>query len=332
MTAAGTYKPASSRSESRPLLWALLISLAVHVLAVWTLVVVGAAMLVFSSVRREVLAEMQRTQQARAAAQKQPEPVMMFVDVDPNQAVKEAPKKAKYYSSHSTEAANPDPKADTDTPKIDGTQVHVVQTQDPARAKQFPLQPSPPKPQSKPDDQPPKADPKPDNPAPKVPPGDLAMKTTEPTAPPPPAPTPPAEPEHQRPHTIEEAKNTLGMKSKQDGGVSRIRMASSLEAMGSPLGEYDERVIDAIRQDWYGLIDSHSVSMDHVGKVVVEFHLNYDGSVSDMKVVESDVGDLLSYLCEKAIHDPEPYEKWSLDMRRMIDAPYRDVTFTFYYE
>ncbi len=86
MTAAGTYKTASSRSESRPLLWALLISLAVHVLAVWTLVVVGAAMLVFSSVRREVLAEMQRTQQARAAAQKQPEPVMMFVDVDPNHA------------------------------------------------------------------------------------------------------------------------------------------------------------------------------------------------------------------------------------------------------
>ncbi len=94
------------------------------------------------------------------------------------------------------------------------------------------------------------------------------MKTTEPTAPPTPAPTPPAEPEHQRPHsTIEEAKSILGMKSKQDGGVSRVRVASTLDTMGSPLGEYDERVIAAIRQDWYGLIDSHRVSMDHVGKV-----------------------------------------------------------------
>ena len=98
------------------------------------------------------------------------------------------------------------------------------------------------------------------------------------------------------------------------------------------MGEYDERVVAAIRQHWYDLIDSRAVALDRVGKVVIEFRLNYDGRVTDLVVRESSVGDLLSYLCQSAIMDPAPYEKWPAEMRRMIDAPVREVTFTFYYE
>ena len=48
--------------------------------------------------------------------------------------------------------------------------------------------------------------------------------------------------------------------------------------------------------------------------------------------MENGVDDILSYLCQRAITDPSPYESWPSDMRRIIGADYRDVVFTFYYE
>ena len=319
MTAAGWQKTASLRPDSRPLFWALLISLGVHALLFWLLVVVGIAMMAFTSTRQKVMLETKRLQQLRAQAKPQ-EPQMIFVEVDPSQAVVEPPKDAKYYSARSTKAANPDPQANTDKPKIDGTQVHVIETQDIPRTKQFPLQPSPPK-ETAPAEEKPETKPEP-QPKKDQAPGDLALLTK---------PSKPADPpEHQRPHTLAEVRPMTKMR--QEGGVPRAQLASSLDTKGSPLGEYDDRVVNAIRQHWYDLLDSHSVNLDRVGKVVVEFRLNYDGRITDMKVLDSDVGDLLSYLCQAAILDPAPYEKWPDNMRRMIDAPYREVTFTFYYE
>ncbi len=66
--------------------------------------------------------------------------------------------------------------------------------------------------------------------------------------------------------------------------------------------------------------------------MVVEFRMNYDGRVTDMKVIESDVGDLLSYVCEAAIKDPSPYDRWPSDMRRVMNSDSRVVRFTFFYE
>ncbi len=331
MTAAGMQKTASSRPDARPLFWALVISLAVHALMLWLLLVVGVAKTIFSSSRR-LLAEMKRAEAARAQATPQ-EPPLMFVDVDPSQAVTEPPKDAKFYSAQSTKAANPDASKNTTTPKIDGSQTHVTQTADNPRARQFPLQPAPPK-ESPPAEKPPpeKPRPKPETPPEKPPPpGDLAMVKipAPPTTPEKPADKPE---EHQRPHTIAEAQQLAGMKFKQDGGVASHRADVTLDTKGSPLGEYDARLVAIIRQHWYDLIDRHGGVPDRVGKVVVQFHLNDNGSISDTKVLENDVTQLLSYLCEAAIRDPAPFDPWPTDMKRMIDARYREVTFTFYYE
>jgi outer membrane biosynthesis protein TonB len=330
MTAAEMQKTASLRPDTRPLFWALVISLGVHVLLLWLLVVAGLAKTIFSTSHR-LLAEMKRAEELRARTPPQPPP-LMFVEVDPAQTVAEAPKDAKYYSAHSTQAANPDATTDTGAPKIDGAQTHVVQTQDNPRTRQFPLQPAPPKEAPPPEPPAEKPEPKPE-PKPETPPtpGDLAMVKIP--APPKTPEQPPEIPtEHQRPLTIAEAQQRMGMKVKQDGGVTRRRQDVSLDTKGSPLGEYDERLVAVIRQHWYDLIDSHRVSLDRVGRVVVQFRLHYDGSVTDRKVLESDVGGVLSYLCEAAIQDPAPFEKWTSEMRLMIDAPYREVTFTFYYE
>jgi hypothetical protein len=50
-----------------------------------------------------------------------------------------------------------------------------------------------------------------------------------------------------------------------------------------------------------------------------------------MNVMENTVGDVLGYVCQKAVMDPAPYAKWPTDMREMMDADYREIMFTFYY-
>src|SRR5580765_5614087 len=80
------------------------------------------------------------------AARKSPEIPLMFVDVNPTVATPEAPKNSKYYSDKNSKAANPEPDANTDAPKIEGKQTQVVKTEDVPRTKMFPLQPAVPAP------------------------------------------------------------------------------------------------------------------------------------------------------------------------------------------
>jgi outer membrane biosynthesis protein TonB len=321
MAAIGLRQPWFS-SENKPLLWALLISLIVHALAFWLLVVLAIASILFSSAKRDALAQMLHDQAARARTEPRQEPQLEFVQVDPNQATPDAPKNAKYYSSKNSIAANPDAQKDTDTPKIDGTQTHVPKAETTPRPTPFPLQPSAPKETPQPE----KSE---EKPAQK--PGDLAMLNPALNKP-----TETPQIQHERPHTLAEAHQLAGDKMKEDGGVQRQRLLASFDAIGSPFGEYDARVIAAIEQHWYDLLDSQNFSQDHGGRVVVQFRLNYDGRISDMRVVQTDVGPVLSQLCQAAISDPGPYERWPQAMYRKVKTEsgldYREVQFTFFYE
>ena len=79
------------------------------------------------------------------------------------------------------------------------------------------------------------------------------------------------------------------------------------------------------------MLDSQKFALDRNGKVTLRFHLNYDGTITDMQIVENTVGDLLGYVCRNAVTDPSPFEPWPSDMRRMVGANFREITFTFYY-
>ena len=330
---AGLQPQYSLRSEGKPLLWAALISLTVHAFAFWLLVVVAVASVLFNSSKRSTIADLKRLQESRPQSQ---EPQLVFVQVDPTQPATEAPKNPKFYSSQNSIAANPDAKVETGVPKIDGTQTHVPDTADPGRPKPFPLQPAPPKEPTPPE---PPVETKPKS---SPPPGDLAMlnpstkpdvakEKTDAAVTPTPAPTP-----RPRPLTLAEAAERKGQKLKEDGGVAKRRGTASFDVVGSQFGEYDARFIAAVEQRWYDLLDSHQFTQESGGKVVVEFRLDHKGGITNLRVVQTDVGQLLTYLCQSAILDPAPYEAWPQDMRRKIamesGGDYRDVQFTFYYE
>jgi hypothetical protein len=283
--------------------------------------------------KQRALMEMHRIQITHTNTPHVSEPSMVFVEVDPSAFSSEPPKDAKFYSSKSSKAANPDTQADTDIPKIDGTQEHVVKTEDVPRQKSFPLQPSVPKEATPKEAQPPKevAETKP----PATPkPGDLAKAApTESKIEA--QPQPAKETPRERPLTLAQAQAQqspiMGQKMKQAGGVKRQHVASSLDVLGTPFGDYDERIVRAIQQRWYDLLDNENVSR-HTGRVVVEFRLNYDGRITNMKVSDNTVGESLAYLCERAISEPAPYERWPSEMRLTVGTDYRDVKFTFYYD
>ena len=65
---------------------------------------------------------------------------------------------------------------------------------------------------------------------------------------------------------------------------------------------------------------------------MVEFQLHSDGYVTDVKVLESNVGELHSTFCQLAIQKPAPFKRWPDGMRKEIGRDYRQLRFTFFYE
>ena len=234
---------------------------------------------------------------------------LMFVDVA--QPAAEAPKTAKYYSSQNSRAADPT-RGNKDIPQLSGKQTEVVKTENVPRPNVNKLQPSPPASQPK---SPPAAQP-----------GDLTLGKPE-NAPP---------QEQSRPRTVKQANEQQshhlpGQQTRQEGGMRRQALVPSLDVKATPFGAYDAALVEAVTQRWYDLLDSQQFAMDRNGKVTLRFHLNYDGTITEMTVLQNTVGELLGYVCQKAVSDPAPFAPWPGDMRRMVGENYREITFTFYY-
>ncbi len=347
--------------EQHPVLFALGISVVVHIV----LITVGATALGIALLRDpELLKQIAQSPEkiieltARSLDSTPPpelipipvqekEMPLLFIEVDPSQTAKDAPDKTKYYAAQNTLAANPDTKLDTDTPKIDGKQTQIIRAFEvPRQPKAAPLQPS--APQAKIEAQPQKnispaeqaaksqkAQPNNLTEQAKQERGDLeklrqaqtkqeAKKALEEAAP------------RSRPKTLAEARmrendsRPQGEQMKQEGGVRR-QDVTSLAAKGTPLGEYDAKIIEAIKNKWYSLLDDSKHSRDRKGVVVIEFRLYSNGAVRDVRIANEDVGEFLSYLCQSAVATPAPYEKWPEDVRAAVGKDYRDVKFSFFY-
>jgi outer membrane biosynthesis protein TonB len=320
-----------SRPDTSRLVLALVISLALH-LTSYGVYEGGKALHLWEKLHTPVwfkkLMEAVTPKKAIEVAKQPDQPreaPLMFVDVNPALASAEPPKDAKYYAAQSTRASNPDAEKETDVPKISGEQEKVMKTENTERVKPQPLQPAlPPEPPV--EEVRPKAT---------LRPGDLTMaKPDESTR------KGEGDSPKPRPRTIAEARaqlaqqqplKTAGQRAKQEGGVRNRNVTSTLDAIGSPFGMYDAAVVAAIQNRWFDLLDERGYASDKTGKVVLEFHLHYDGRITELKVVEHSVDEILSLLCQKAILDPSPYAPWPSDMRRRAGADFREVRFTFYY-
>ncbi|HTG43219.1 MAG TPA: cell envelope integrity protein TolA [Verrucomicrobiae bacterium] len=306
-------------------------------------------------VQKDLLATVAKTAAERAELQKQllqqrppPEAELVFIDIDPSQATPEPPKGAKYYSSHNTVAANREKDLKL-LPKIEGKQEKVPKTTDTLRPDPKALQPSPP------EKQPSKMEvmkPAPEQPKPAEPKGPRAEPQRESEAKgetllarvtprdettkaqrPPDNPTP-AQPPRKRPASVAEAKAQKGIldgpKMRQSGGIGRIA-PEGMDVKATPFGSYDALFIAAVQARWFSLLDERDFAGAQSGKVLVEFRLHQDGRITNLSVINSDVSEILSWFCQRAILDPSPYRPFPTDLRREMDRDYREIRFTFYY-
>jgi hypothetical protein len=316
------------RLDVSRLAWALALSLALHLLG-WGTYSLGKRFHFWEKVHWPawVQAVTQKLALAVKKEEKKPpivrEPPLIFVDVSQVQAASEAPKDARFYSDKNSQAANPNTDLDTATPKITGTQTQVPKTEDVPRNKFDKLMPAPPTPRAEPAEE--------ARAKPVLTPGDLTLAKPDLT------PRPDTgNAEKSRPRTIKEAMlrqnmhQLPGQKAKQDGGAQQ-RPNTSYNVKATGFGAYDRTFIDAVSSRWYDLLDNVSYDGYRRGKVEVQFLLNYDGRITEMKVLENTVTETLSLLCQKAVLDPAPFDKWPREMRLMVGEDFRRITFTFYY-
>jgi hypothetical protein len=233
----------------------------------------------------------------------------------------ETPKQAKYISNKNSVAADNSQKQDSQNPLLNGKQADVPKTEDTVRAQMASAAAAAAALQQASQSQG-TAETKPAQSS-----GDMTLGKPD-NAPQP-------QPDQPRPRTLKDAYAQMasrfpGMTMKQDGGASRKARVPSFDVKITGFGDYDERFIETVSQNWWNLLDSQKFSLDRTGKVVLLFRLNSDGTISQMRIAENSVGDLLGYVCEKAVLDGAPYERWSEDMRLKL-GDYSDVQFTFDY-
>jgi hypothetical protein len=238
-----------------------------------------------------------------------------FVTVD--QPSTEIPKNAKYYSSQNSIAANPDANRDTEKPKLNGRQTDAPMTENVLRPQFSKSQSGAEKQEA--NDQKENSETKPSLSV-----GDLIMGQPNDSQQP------------YRPRTLNQARammanQTPGVQLRQDGGTHRHSFVPSFDVKQTQFGDYDAAIYDAMQQYWDDELDQINYDGYESGKVVLQFHLNYDGRITDMKVLESTVGETMTLMCELAVLRPAPYAPWPSDMRRMIGDNYRETLITFYY-
>jgi hypothetical protein len=200
-----------------------------------------------------------------------------------------------------------------------------VKTEDVPRQEFQPLRPVPPVPQSK----------EPQEEAKTIPtekPGDLTVAKPDPN---------PKKDEGQekreRPKTVQEAKARLqesqlpGQKMLLEGGVSLHSRNDSLDAKATISGNYDWELVAAIQSMWYHLLEEQGYAADYRGKVTFHFRLHYDGRITDIEKVENTAGPMPEWICKGAIQRPSPFNKFPVEMRRVV-GDIRSITFTFFYD
>ncbi len=280
---------------------------------------------------------------------------LQFVEVDPSQVSEEAPDNSPFFSTANTRAANPNPpKVDTGKPRIDGWREDSIKTFDTPRPAEKPV-PVPPKvtevakeesTEKKAQEPKPKVEPVEAQPAQ---PGETLIAKANPKATPTPPPTTPQPPQQaqeaqdaqpatprkqfkKRLSEVIPTKGALvGERMKQEGGVTRPSIESSLDVKSSPLGDYHYRMVLLVQQQWYRLLEERLFARERLGKVVIKFDLHSDGTITGLETKNSDVGEVLSFLCELSVMQPAPFGRWPPDVRRLVGGDVIPVTFTFNY-
>ena len=284
---------------------ALVVSLGLHLLVLWALPDTFHKVVVL--VRPvEVLTAPVKIDEARLP------PKLRFAETNPvaNQAV---PQVAPFTSSRNQTAAQPVPEkmpTHSPLPKSAGTSEDIRLAQGKPRS----IDQS----QAAPVAQPAVSMAPPTKTAPPPGPGKSAAKPT-------PAPVA-ANPERPR---ASAPSGTYGLLLRRPVGVNRAG-SLAIDARFSNYGDYTQRMMEAVQSSWWSIIERSRFEGVTRGRVTVSFRLHRDGTVTDAKVLGTEVTRVMTLACKDAVMAPAPYDIWRADMVAMYGES-DTVTINFHY-
>jgi outer membrane biosynthesis protein TonB len=284
---------------------AVAVSLGLHLLLLWALPDTFHKVVAFVH-PVEVLTAPVKIDEARLP------PKLRFIETNPvaNQAV---PKTTPFTSSRNQTAAQPVPEkmpTNSPLPKSEGTSESLRIAQGKPRS----IDQS----QAQPISQPSVSMAAPVKAAPPPGPGKSAAKPS-------PAPVA-ANPERPRASV---PSGTYGLLLRRPVGVSRAG-SIAVDARFSNYGDYTQRMMEAIQSSWWSIIERSRFEGVTRGRVTVSFRLHRDGTVTDAKVLGTEVTRVMTLACKDAVMAPAPYDIWRADMVAMYGES-DTVTINFLY-
>ncbi len=110
----------------------------------------------------------------------------------------------------------------------------------------------------------------------------------------------------------ENLNSTLSPLRKSNTSVAVIGTVS-MTVQGSEFGEYEQQLLEAISYNWQ-LLSQRCYNSLSCGEIVIQFTLNSDGTITDLKVNKYTSSDTAVIVCSDAINSQSPFLKWTNDM------------------
>jgi outer membrane biosynthesis protein TonB len=106
----------------------------------------------------------------------------------------------------------------------------------------------------------------------------------------------------ERPTTASQPQSAYRRMQEKTHMVGNItnRGVSAVNALGTPLGRYEKMVIDAIGSRWYAFMDQQR-DMANIGTLRVDFYVDRNGKVKDLKITENSSNEAFANLCIQSV-------------------------------
>jgi len=99
----------------------------------------------------------------------------------------------------------------------------------------------------------------------------------------------------------------------------------------SPFRAYDDTWIDIVSRHWQALLGQQDLVRNRSGTVVFDLTLNPYGRITRIQLAQSDMNEILTWLCRRALLDRSPFPPWPREIRPWVQNDCRQIRFTFVY-
>lgn len=95
------------------------------------------------------------------------------------------------------------------------------------------------------------------------------------------------------------------------------RGALAIDATFSQFGEYEQQFYAAVQAGWYQEIDFFQ-PIDTSAYVVVQFRIHADGTIDEVKVLDSTASEIATLICQTALSKRSPFRPWTVEMIKVF--------------